>query len=91
MTEKKSAWSAFLTRYRDDPAGFSEHVIKMQPLPWQREVMDAIAAGERRISVRSGHGVGKSSCAASIILSTMTCLQSEKQRCHLLGSHWWII
>ena len=68
MTEKKSAWSAFLTRYRDDPAGFSEHVIKMQPLPWQREVMDAIASGERRVSVRSGHGVGKSSCAASLIL-----------------------
>jgi phage terminase large subunit len=68
MTEKKSAWSAFLQRYRDDPSGFSEYVIKMNPLPWQREVMDAIAAGERRISVRSGHGVGKSSCAASIIL-----------------------
>ena len=68
MPEKKTAWSAFLTRYRDDPAGFSEHVIKMEPLPWQREVMDAIGAGERRISVRSGHGVGKSSCAASIIL-----------------------
>ena len=71
-SEKNSAWSDFLKRYRDDPAGFAQHVIKMDPLPWQREVMDAIATGERRISVRSGHGVGKSSCAAAIILWYLT-------------------
>lgn len=70
--EKNSAWLDFLKRYRDDPAGFAQHVIKMDPLPWQREVMDAIATGERRISVRSGHGVGKSSCAAAIILWYLT-------------------
>ena len=70
--EKKSAWADFLKRYHDDPAGFAEHVIKMNPLPWQREVMVAIAAGERRISVRSGHGVGKSSCATAIILWYLT-------------------
>lgn len=32
----------------------------MKPDPWQIEFLDAIASGERRISVRSGHGVGKS-------------------------------
>lgn len=72
VAEKKSVWSDFIKRYYSDPAGFAEHVIKMQPLPWQREVMDAIASGERRISVRSGHGVGKSSCAAAIILWYLT-------------------
>lgn len=70
--EKKSAWSEFINRYHDDPAGFAEHVIRIDPLPWQREVMNAIATGERRISVRSGHGVGKSSCAAAIILWFIT-------------------
>jgi hypothetical protein len=59
-----SAWAEFLKRYRDDPAGFSEHVVGMTPLPWQADVMQAIADGERRLSIRSGHGVGKSSCAA---------------------------
>ena len=68
MPDKKNIWADFLTRYKDDPAGFSEHVIKMPPLDWQRDVMDAVASGERRCSVRSGHGVGKSSCAAAIIL-----------------------
>ena len=66
--EKKFVWKNFIKRYYDDPAGFSEHVIKMPPLGWQREVMEAIAKGERRLSLRSGHGVGKSSCAAAIIL-----------------------
>lgn len=66
--EKKFVWKNFIKRYYDDPAGFSEHVIKMPPLGWQREVMEAIATGERRLSLRSGHGVGKSSCAAAIIL-----------------------
>ena len=63
-----SAWVKFLQRYRTDPAGFSEHVVGMQPLPWQAEVMQAIGEGERRLSIRSGHGVGKSSCAAVLLL-----------------------
>lgn len=66
--EKKFVWKNFIERYHDDPADFSQHVIKMPPLEWQRDVMDAIAQGERRLSIRSGHGVGKSSCAAAIIL-----------------------
>lgn len=69
---KNSAWAAFIKRYKDDPAGFSKHVVGMDPLPWQREVMQAVASGERRISVRSGHGVGKSSCAAVLLLHYLT-------------------
>ena len=72
MTVKNSAWSAFIKRYKDDPAGFSQHVVGMEPLPWQRDVMNAVASGERRLSVRSGHGVGKSSCAAVLILWFLT-------------------
>lgn len=72
MTEVLMEWRAFVERYADDPAGFAEHVIGMKPLEWQREVMDAIAAGERRLSIRSGHGVGKSSCAAALVLWYLT-------------------
>ena len=32
----------------------------MEPDKWQAELMEAVARGERRISIRSGHGVGKS-------------------------------
>ena len=68
MPKNDSAWAAFVNRYRDDPAGFSRHVIGMDPLPWQADVMQAVADGSRRVAVKSGHGVGKSSCAAALIL-----------------------
>ena len=40
----------------------------MEPDRWQAEFLDAIAAGNRRISVRSGHGVGKSTTASWAML-----------------------
>lgn len=40
----------------------------MPPLDWQKDVMREIARGTRRLSVKSGHGCGKSSCASAIIL-----------------------
>jgi hypothetical protein len=40
------------------------HVID----PEQREILDAVSRGERRISVRSGHGVGKTACLAWIVV-----------------------
>jgi len=58
----------FLTlmrRYHSDPVGFAREVIGIEPDEWQVELLDAIAApSERRISVRSGHGVGKSTAVA---------------------------
>ena len=70
--QNNAAWAAFIARYRDDPAGFSRHVIGMEPLSWQSEVMGALASGQRRLSCKSGHGVGKSSCAAVLILWFLT-------------------
>ena len=64
----KEAWNAFIQRYYSDPAGFCENVIGMKPLEWQRELMEAIASGVRKCSLVSGHGVGKSSCAAALII-----------------------
>lgn len=54
-----------MRRYRDDPVAFAREVIGIEPDEWQIELLDAIAAPkERRISVRSGHGVGKSTGVA---------------------------
>ncbi len=54
-----------MRRYRDDPVRFSQEVIGIEPDEWQVELLDAIAApAVRRVSVRSGHGVGKSTGVA---------------------------
>jgi hypothetical protein len=54
----------FLRDYRNDPVRFVKEVLGVEPDPWQAEFLSAVAKGERRISIRSGHGVGKSSSAS---------------------------
>jgi hypothetical protein len=64
FVSEQNPFVKFAARYFDDPVGFAEHVLGMTPDPWQAELLDAIAAGERKISVVSGHGVGKSTALA---------------------------
>ena len=47
-----------LRRLRGDAVLFVEEVIGAEPDNWQREVLRAISAN-KRVAVRSGHGVGK--------------------------------
>lgn len=64
----EQAYSYFIDIYRNRPVEFVEDVLKAKPLPWQKEFLAAIARGERRISVRAGHGVGKSTaCSWALI------------------------
>lgn len=56
-TEMGPTWIA---RYYHHPVRFVREVIGAEPDPWQIVFLLAIAAGKRRISVRSGHRVGKS-------------------------------
>ena len=58
----------FVTRYAQDPVRFVREMLGAEPLPYQGEFLQAIAAGERKISVRSGHGTGKSTSASWAML-----------------------
>ena len=62
------AFSQFQLRYINDPVSFVKDVLKLTPDTWQEQVLNWVAHGERRISVRSGHGVGKSSCASWLMI-----------------------
>lgn len=54
-----------MKRYHKDPVKFAREVIGMDPDDWQCELLEAVANPEiRRVSCRSGHGVGKSSAVA---------------------------
>lgn len=52
-----------LDPYIDDPVGFAFDVVKMTPTKQQQEFMRAVAEN-RRTSVRSGHGIGKTRAEA---------------------------
>jgi hypothetical protein len=58
----------FVTRYHSAPAAFVEEVLGVTPDPWQKRLLELLAAGERKISVRSGHGTGKSTVASWAML-----------------------
>ena len=58
----------FVLRYRDDPVLFVKEVLGATPYDYQEEFLNAIASGERKMSVRSGHGTGKSTSASWAML-----------------------
>ncbi|ANN76798.1 terminase large subunit domain-containing protein [Bordetella flabilis] len=57
----------FIATYRDDPVGFVREVLHVEPDEWQCTALDALTK-HRKISIRSGHGVGKSTFAAWAML-----------------------
>lgn len=65
---ESNAFIEWILRYRDNPVLFAREVLEVEPDPWQAELMAAVAAGERRVSVRSGHGVGKSTTVAILCI-----------------------
>lgn len=68
MAAPKQTFINFIDLYGDDPVGFVRDVLKAEPQPWQEDFLRAVARGERRISVRAGHGVGKSTaCSWALI------------------------
>ena len=61
----------FIEKYQYEPTLFCENVLNVKPDEWQSELMKAVVEGERKISVRSAHGVGKSSVASWILIHTL--------------------
>ena len=55
----------FAARFYDDPVSFAQEVVGIDPDPAQRDLLNDIADKEQRLlSVRSGHGTGKSTTLA---------------------------
>ena len=42
----------FVETYQNDPVAFVREVLGAEPLSYQAEFLNAIASGERRISIR---------------------------------------
>ena len=55
-----------IDRYYSDPGGFSRDLLQIELDADQLSIANDIANGERRITVRSGHGVGKTTTLAVI-------------------------
>lgn len=68
MSEFQSLFREFVGRYRNDLVGYARDIHKIEFDRNQRPIAEAIQRGDRLISVRSGHGVGKTT-----VLSVAAC------------------
>lgn len=78
--DRKAAFAKRIPVYQKNPVLFAEEVCKFHPDPWQRDVMMDIA-NHPRVSVRSGHGVGKTGTEAVIVLWFLSCFKFPKVIC----------
>jgi len=58
----------FTEAYYDDPVRFVREMLGAEPYAYQVEFLQALAKGERKMSVKSGHGTGKSTTASWAML-----------------------
>jgi hypothetical protein len=64
--------TAVIAKYRHDRVAFAKDVCGVEKLePWQERELRALDAGCLRLSIRSGHGVGKTMFLAIVILHFM--------------------
>jgi len=64
-------FTPFENMYKNNPVAFMRNVIGYEPDEWQAKVAMAIAEN-KRVTVRSGQGVGKTALAATIALWFLT-------------------
>lgn len=71
---------------KEGPAGFAKHVLGVDPTPQQWEASRALVE-KRRVSIRSGHGTGKSTFMAWGVLWFMSCYWPCKIPCTAPTGH----
>lgn len=67
-TSNVTNYQQFIERYYDDPVLFVREVLGKEPLSWQTEFLNKLASGSRRLTIRAGHGVGKSTACGWALL-----------------------
>ena len=78
--DRKAFFQKRVKAYQKDPVLFAEEVCKFHPDTWQRAVLNDLASSPR-VSVRSGHGVGKTGTEAIAVLWFLTCFRFPKVVC----------
>jgi len=70
-------WWWKMGRYHNDPVAFVEEMLHVTPTPQQRQALEAVALGTH-VSIKSGHGTGKTAFDAWIIIWFM-CTRKDAQ------------
>jgi hypothetical protein len=78
---------ALREHWRTDPVLYVRQRFGIDPTPQQVQILQAMAPAGAKVSVRSGHGIGKSSSAAWIIFWHLETHSYSKTPCTAPSSH----
>ena len=67
-----------IIRWRNDPLAFCREVINFEPTEQQAVIIDAVRSPGAWVTVKSGHGVGKTSTLACLALWFISCFDDCK-------------
>ena len=67
MSSKQNLTTELLVKLHDDPVLFVETIIGAKPQKWQADALMAVARNDR-VSIKSGHGVGKTAFQSWLVL-----------------------
>ncbi len=73
--------------WRADPLAYVRQRFGIEPTWQQVQILEAIAQPGAKVSVRSGHGIGKTTCAAWIVLWYLESYDYAKVPCTAPSSH----
>tara|TARA_Y100000593_G_scaffold90491_1_gene177044 strand:+ start:818 stop:2233 length:1416 start_codon:yes stop_codon:yes gene_type:complete len=79
-SKNQNIFSDFIKKYKNQPVKFVQDILDEDPDPWQQKVMKE-SLKTRLLAVKSGHGVGKSTCAAWLMMHHMLCFYPQKTVC----------
>lgn len=74
-------WQVLREAWRADPEGYAVHRLGMRPTHQQAALLRAVAAPGAKVSVRAGHGVGKSGATSAAIWWMLECFDFPKVPC----------
>ena len=77
---QREVFAKRLPLYRKDPCLFFKEVTRFNPDKWQKEAATAIAQ-HRKVSIRSGQGVGKTAFEANLVLWFLACFPYPRVVC----------
>lgn len=81
LTASANPFVEFRARYYYTPDVFVRQVLGGEPDAKQTELLLAVARGERRVAVRSGHGVGKTTVLAWLVVWWICTRYPQKTVC----------
>jgi len=71
-TDRKQFFQTQLPIYRSDPVVFAQEVLRFEPDGWQAKALNDLA-GNTKVAIKSGQGVGKTGMEAVVLLWFLCC------------------